>query len=91
MDDIVSSNMPLNVGDLSHSADIVASDREAGVSSIVLDPFEDFVVGEVVLDSITNFNLGVGEPDGPGVVSNDVGDHIGANAFVVDLEQLELN
>jgi hypothetical protein len=91
VDNIVASNVPLNVGDLSHSADVVASSREAGVTGIVLDPLNNFVVHEIVLESVAFLNFGVREPNCPGIVGHDVGDHVGADTLALDLEQLELS
>ncbi len=91
MGDVVSSDVSLHVNDLTDSSDVVTTGNEASVSNIVLDPLSNFVVGEVILDCVSLFDLGVWEPDSSGVVGDDVRDFVGANSLSFDLEELELN
>lgn len=89
MDDVISSNVSLDVLELSDSTDIVSSGNITGVSSVVLDPFEDFTVINVVLDGVSDLDFRVGESDGSGVVSDDVWDFVGTNSFSCNLQQFE--
>ena len=75
--------------ELSDSTDIVSSGNVAGVSSVVLDPFEDFTVVNVVLDGVSDLDFRVGESDGSGIVSDNVWDFVGADSFSCNLQQFE--
>jgi hypothetical protein len=90
VDDVIASNMPLDMNDLTNSTDIVAASDEASVSDIVLDPVGDFVVNEAVLDGVTLFDLGMGESDGTSIVCHDVGDLVWAYSPSFDLKQFKL-
>ena len=89
MDDVVSSNVSLDVLELSDSTDIVSSGNVAGVSSVVLDPFKDFTVVNVVLDGVSDLNFRVGESNGSGVVSDNVWDFVWTDSLSCDLQQFE--
>jgi hypothetical protein len=89
--DVVASDVSFDVDDLSDPADIVSAGDEAGVANVVLDPLGDLVLVEVVLDGIALFDFGVGEPNGPGIVGDDVGDLVGTDTAGLNLQQLELN
>jgi hypothetical protein len=90
VDDVITSNMPLDVNDLTDSADVVAAGDEASVSDIVLNPVGDFVVNEAVLDAVTLFDFGMWESDGTSIVRYDVGDLVGTHSSSFNLKQLEL-
>ena len=59
------------------------------MSRLVLDPFDDLSLFEVILDRVALVDFGVRESDGPGVTSDDVGDLVGTNSFLCDLQQFE--
>lgn len=91
VDDVVTSDVSLDVDDLSDPTDIVSAGDEAGVSEVILDPLNDFVLVEVVLEGVTLLDLGMGESDCPAVVGNDVGDLVGSDTAGLNLQQLELS
>ncbi len=64
MDDIVASQMVLDVEDLADSADVVSSSDVGEVSWLVLVPFNNLVLFKVELHCVSLVDLGVGETDG---------------------------
>ena len=90
MNDIVSSQMFLDMDDLTDSADIVSTSNITGVSELILDPFLDLASGNLVLDSISSLNLGVRESNGPCIVGNNVRDLVWSNSSVLDFQQFKL-
>jgi hypothetical protein len=49
----------------------------------------DLVLDKVKLDSVVNFDSGVGVSDGSSIVGNEVGDTLGTELMLSDLEELE--
>lgn len=84
------TEVSLDVDDLGDSADVVASSDVGKVSGLVGDPFDDLVLFEIVPDGVSLVDFGVGEPNGPCVVGDDVGDLVGTNSLFGHLQQLEL-
>ena len=84
------SEMFFNIEDLSDSSHVVASGDVSQMSRLVFDPFDNLCLLEVVFDGVSLVDLRMRESDGPGIVSNNVGDLVGSNCLLGDLEQLEL-
>ena len=85
--DVEAVKMPLNVDDLGNSSDVVSTGDVGEVSGFVFEPLRDLVLFQVELDSVSFVDFGVGESDGPAVVSDDVGDFVGTNSLSLDLEE----
>ena len=90
VDDVVASEMLLDVQDLSDSADVVSSSDVGEVSRLVLVELNNGVLLKVELDGVSLRDLGIGEADGAGVVSDDVGFLVGTNNTSANLEKLGL-
>jgi hypothetical protein len=87
MDNADTSDVLLEIEDLSHSTNVVSSSDVGEMSRLVLGPFGDLSLFEVVLNSVSLVDFRMGESDGSGVTSHDVGDLVGANSFLCDLQQ----
>ena len=85
VDDIISSNVSFDVLDLANSTNIVSSSQESSVSSVVLDPFKDFTVVNVVFDCVSDFNLRMGESDSSSIMSHNIGDLVGTESLGLNL------
>src|ERR1700726_2167413 len=70
--DVVASQMFFNVDDLTDSADVVSAGDVASIADFILDPLQDLSGTDFVLDGISGFDFGVGEPDGSGIMGDDV-------------------
>jgi len=89
MDDVEGTGVVFDVGDDADSADVVALSDVGDVADLELHELGDLVSGNVQLDGVIDLDLGVGESDGSGIVSDDVRNLIGAQCLVCDLQQLE--
>jgi len=78
MDDVEGTGVVFDVGDDANSADVVALSDVSDVADLELHELGDLVSGNVQLDRVIDLDLGVGESDGSGVVSDDVRNLIGA-------------
>jgi len=78
MDDVEGTGVVFDVGDDANSADVVALSDVGDVADLELHELGDLVSGNVQLDGVIDLDLGVGESDGSGVVSDDVRNLIGA-------------
>ena len=81
--------MLLDVEDGSDSTDVVSAGGVGQMSGFVADPADDLILFQIVFDWVSLFNIWVGESDGSGVVSDDVGDFIESDGFGLDLEKFE--
>lgn len=88
--DVEAAGVLLDVHEVTHSTDVVSAGDVAQLAGLVLDPRDDLVLLEVVLDGVSLADLGVGEADGSRVVGHDVGDLVGAESLALDLEELVL-
>lgn len=68
MDDIISSQMVLNVKNLTNSTDVVTSSNVGKMSGLVLVPFNNCVLLKIEFHCISFIDFGIGETDGSGVV-----------------------
>ena len=89
VDDIVASQMVLDVDDLSDSADVVTSSDVGKMSGLVFVPFNNGVLFKIEFHGISLVDFRVGETDGSGVVGNDIGNFVGSNSLGFDLEKFE--
>jgi len=89
MDDVEGTGVVFDVGDDADSADVVALSDVGDVADLELHELGDLVSGNVQLDGVIDLDLGVGESDGSGIVSDDVRNLIRAQCLVCDLQQLE--
>lgn len=64
--------MLFNIGNYSHSSDVVASNSVAGVSDFKLSNLKNFVLLKIVLKSIANMNIRVWETNSACIVRNEV-------------------
>lgn len=79
--------MSLNMENLGNSSDVVTSSNVGKMSGLVLDPFDNSVLFEVVFNGISFINFRVGESNGSAVVGNNVWDLVGSNSLGLDLQQ----
>ena len=89
VDDVVASQVVLNVDDLSDSTDVVTGSDVGKMSWLVLVPFNNLVLFKIVFHCVTLVDFRVGEADGSGVVGDDVGNLVGSNSLGFDLEKFE--
>lgn len=89
VDDIVASQMVLDVEDLSDSADVVTSSDVGKMSWLVFVPFNNCVLFKIEFHGVSFVDFRVGETDGSGVVGNDIGNFVGSNSLGFDLEKFE--
>ena len=82
--------MLFDVHQLSNSTNVVTASDVAEFAWLVLDPGDDFAVLQIVFDGVSLIDFRVGESDSPWVMSDDIGDLVGANCFSLDLQELEL-
>ena len=87
MDDIIASQMSLNVKNLTDSADVVSSSDVSKVSGFIFVPFDNLVLFQIELDCISFGDIRVGESDGPAVVGDDIWNFVGSNSSSLDLEK----
>lgn len=90
MHDVEAAQVAFNVENGGDSADVVASGDEGKVSGLVLEPFDDGVLLEIELEGISDADVGVGEPDGPAIVGDNVWDFVGSDGFALDLQEFDL-
>lgn len=83
------SEMLLDVKDLSNSSYVVASGNVGKVSRLVLHPFDNLTLFKIVFDGVSLVDFGMRESNGSCVVGNNVWDFVWSNSFFADLEQLE--
>ena len=88
--DVEAALVVLDVGQNAHSPDVVAAGDVHQLARLVLIPSDHLALLEVVLDGVSLVDFGVGEPDGAGIVGDDVGDLVGSNGLGLDLAELEL-
>lgn len=91
MADIERTLMLFDVLDDTDSTDVVTVLDVTDVTGFQVRESFNLVVGEVVLEGITDLDFRVGESDGSGVVGNDVGDLVGTNSLSGDLQEFVLS
>jgi len=81
--------MSLPVNDNTRSTHVSATGNHDDVSGLELDVVDNLVLDKVKLDSVVDLDCGVGVSDGSSVVGNEVGDTLGSELVLLDLEELE--
>ena len=90
MNNIKTTQMSLNMKNCCNSADVVSTCNVGKVAGFVPEPLKDGIFLEVVFESITLVDFGVGVSDGSSVMGYDVGDLVGSNSLALDLQQFDL-
>jgi len=85
MSNLVGTGMVLDVLEHTDATNIVAASDENGSAVFILDNGINLVGLKVELHGVVDFDVGVGETDGPAVVGDDVGDLVLANALLAHL------
>jgi hypothetical protein len=87
---VVRTVVDLDVLEDTDATDIVSSSNEDTGTVLELEAGIDGSGGEVELDGVVDVDLGVRVSDGSTVMGDDVWDRVFANAFLLDLAELEL-
>ena len=88
MNDVKATNVLLTVDDDTSTTHVTAAGDHDNVASVELDEVNDLARLNVELDSVVNLDQGVGVTDGAAIVGDDVWDTLGAEAGLLDLEEL---
>jgi len=88
VDDIETTDVSISVDDDTDSTDVVTGSDHAKVASFELDEIDDLTSGDVELSSVVDGEFGVGESEGSTVVGDNVGDLVGADSLLGDLDEL---
>jgi hypothetical protein len=83
--------MSFNMENLSNSSDVVTSSDVGKMSGLVLDPFDNSVLFEIVFNGISLVDFRVRESNGSAVVGNNVWDLVGSNSLGLDLQQFDFS
>lgn len=89
VDDVEATQMSLPVDDDTGSAHVSATGDHDDVSGLELDVVDDLVLDKVKLDSVVDLDGRVGVSDRSSVVGDEVGDALGTELVLSDLEELE--
>jgi hypothetical protein len=81
--------MFLDVKDGSNSTDIVSTSNVSQMSGLVLNPRNNLVLFQIVLDRISLIDLRMSKSDGPGIVGDDVWDLVGSDSLGLDFKQFK--
>ena len=90
MNNIETTQMPLNMKNGCNSANVVSTCDVGKMAWFISEPLKDGIFLEVVFESITLVDFGVGVSDGSSVMGYDVGDLVGSNGLALDLQQFDL-
>lgn len=82
MDDIEAAQMSLNVEDGSDSTDVVTTSNVSQMSWLISNPADNLIFFQIVFDSVRFVDVGMGESDGSGIVSDNVWDFVGSDGFL---------
>ena len=82
--------MPFDVEDCSNSTDVVTASDVGQMSRFIGDPAYNLVVFQIVLDGVRFVDVWVWEPDGSGIVGDDVWDLVGSDGFLDNFTELEV-
>jgi len=88
VDDIETTDVSISVDNNTDSTDVVTGGDHAKVASFELDEINDLTGSDVQLGGVIDGKFGVGESEGSTVVGDDVGDLVGANSLLGDLNEL---
>ena len=88
MNHVEASIVPLTVRDDTRTPHVTPTSDEDDVARVELDKVRDFVLLKVELDGVVRLDQRVGVADRAPVVSDDVGDALGANSGTEDLAEL---
>jgi len=87
--DVEATGVLLDVLEDTDSADVVsASDGDCG-SVLEFNEAVDLSSLKIQLDCVVLLDIGVGEPEGPAVVGNNIGDLVSTHGLASDLAELE--
>lgn len=88
VDDIETTDVSISVDNNTDSTNVVTGGDHAKVASFELDEINDLTGGDVQLGGVIDGEFGVGESEGSTVVGDDVGDLVGADSLLGDLDEL---
>jgi hypothetical protein len=89
VNNVETAEVPLLVDDDTGPPHVTTAGDHADVSGLELDVVDDLVLDKVKLDRVVDLDGRVGVTDGAAVVGDDVGDALGAELVLADLEELE--
>jgi len=90
VDNIETTDVSISVDNDSDSSDIVTGGDQSKIASFEGNVINNEASGDIKLDGIQNGNSGVGESDGTAIVSDNIGDLVGADRLLGDLAELVL-
>ena len=90
MHNIEATNVLLAVDDDTSTTHVTTTSDHDDVASIEFDKVEDLVLLKVEPDSVVGLDVRVGVPDGATIMGDDMGNTVGADGNLADLEQLVL-
>lgn len=88
MHDIETTNVFLAVRDHTSTTHVTSTSNHHNVSGVEVNEFGDFALLKVKLESVVNLDGRVRIADGATVVSDDMGDTLGAESDLADFEEL---
>lgn len=83
------TNVSLQIEDLGNSTDVVTSSNVGKMSWLILDPLDDLSLFKIVLDSVTLVYFRVRESNGSSIRCDNVGNFVGTNSFLDNLQQFK--
>jgi hypothetical protein len=91
VDNIETTDVSISVDDDTDSTNVVTGGDHAKVASFEFNEIDDLTSGDVELSSVVDGEFRVGESEGSAVVGDDVGDLVGADSLLGDLNELVLS
>jgi len=88
VDDIETTDVSISVDNNTDSSDVVTRSNHTKVASFEFNEINDLTSSDVQLGGVVDGEFRVGESDGSTVVGNDVGDLVGADRLLGDLNKL---
>ena len=85
------TNVSLQIEDLGNSTDVVTSSNVGKMSWLILDPLDDLSLFKIVLDSVTLVYFRVRESNGSSIRCDNVGNFVGTNSFLDNLQQFKFS
>ena len=88
MDNVKVTNVLLAVDDGTSTTHVATAGDHDDVAGVEVNKVGDLVRGEVELDRVVDLDLRVGVADRAAIVGDDVGNALGAESDLLDLEEL---
>jgi len=88
VDNIETTDVSISVDNNTDSSDVVTGGNHAKVASFEFNEIDDLTSGDVQLGGVIDGEFRVGESEGTTIVGDDVGDLVGADSLLGDLDKL---